>query len=66
MSSVEEITAAIERLPADEVERVRAWLAEYAERLWDRQIERDSHAGRLDSLIEQALADHREGRTRPL
>jgi hypothetical protein len=33
MSTVEEITAAIERLPAEEVVRVQAWLAEYTERL---------------------------------
>ena len=45
MSTVEEITTAIERLPADEVARVQAWLTEYAERLWDEQIERDERAG---------------------
>lgn len=66
MSTVEEITAAIERLPAEEVIRVRAWLAEYAERLWDEQIERDERAGRLDALIDRALEEHRAGRTRPL
>ena len=66
MSTVEEITAAIERLPADQVARVRAWLADYAERLWDEQIERDERAGRLDALIDRALEEHRAGRTRPL
>jgi len=66
MSTVEEITAAIERLPADQVARVRAWLAEHAERLWDEQIERDERDGRLDALIGRALEEHRAGRTRPL
>ena len=66
MSTVEEITAAIEQLSADDVARVRAWLAEFAERLWDEQIERDERAGRLDALIDQALEEHRAGRTRPL
>ena len=66
MSTVEEITAAIERLPADQVARVRAWLAEYAERLWDEQIKRDERDGRLDALIDRALEEHRAGRTRPL
>jgi hypothetical protein len=66
MSTVEEITAAIERLPADQVVRVRTWLVEYAERLWDDQIERDERAGRLDTLIDRALEAHRAGRTRPL
>lgn len=66
MSTVEEITAAIEQLPADQVAVIRAWLEEYAERLWDEQIERDEREGRLDALIDQALEEHRAGRTRPL
>lgn len=66
MSTVEDITAAIERLPAEDVARVHAWLTDYAERLWDEQIERDEKGGRLDSLIERALEDHRAGRTRTL
>lgn len=66
MSTVEEITAAIAQLPSEEIGRVQAWLAEFAERRWDEQIERDESEGRLDALIEKALTEHREGRTRPL
>ena len=66
MSTVEEITDAIQRLPADQVVRVRAWLADYAERLWDEQVEKDERAGRLDHLIDRAIKEHRHGRTRPL
>jgi hypothetical protein len=66
MSTVEEITVAIEQLSADDVARLRAWLAEFADRLWDEQIERDERAGRLDALIDKALEEHRAGRTRPL
>lgn len=66
MSTVEEITTAIEQLSAEDVARVQAWLAEYSERLWDEQIERDAREGRLDSLINHALEEHRAGRTRPL
>jgi hypothetical protein len=63
MSTVDAIITAIERLPADEVARLQAWLAEYAERLWDEQIERDVRDGRLDTLIDEALEEHRAGRT---
>lgn len=66
MSTVEEITAAIEQLPPDDVARVRDWLVEFAERIWDEEIERDERAGRLDALIDKALEEHRAGRTRPL
>ncbi len=66
MSTVDEITSAIQRLSADEVARVQAWLVEYAERLWDEQIERDERDGRLDALIDGALEERRAGRTRPL
>jgi len=30
------------------------------------EIETDAEAGRLDSLAEEALAEHRAGKTRPL
>jgi hypothetical protein len=33
---------------------------------FDEKIERDAKAGKLDRLAEQALADHRGGRTREL
>jgi hypothetical protein len=66
MSTVEEITAAIRQLPKDDVARVQIWLEDFAERLWDEQIERDERAGRLDALIDKALEEHRAGRTRPL
>jgi hypothetical protein len=66
MSTVEEITAAIEQLSPDDVARVRDWVAEFAERLWDDEIERDERAGRLDALIDKALEEHRAGRTHPL
>jgi hypothetical protein len=33
---------------------------------WDRQIERDSAAGKLDGLMKRALADHAAGKSRPI
>lgn len=66
MGTVEEITAAIEQFAPDEVARVRDWLEELAERLWDEEIDRDVRSGRLDFLINKALEEHRAGRTRAL
>jgi hypothetical protein len=65
MTTVESITAAIAKLPPEQVEQIRAWLNERAEADWDAQIEQDERAGRLDALAERALAEHRAGQTRP-
>lgn len=59
MSTVQEIERAIQKLRPEEVEELKAWL-------FDREIEADAEAGRLDSFAEEALREHREGRTRPL
>ncbi|MBA2244560.1 MAG: hypothetical protein H0W11_06365 [Gemmatimonadetes bacterium] len=44
----------------------RAWFLEFDAEAWDRQFEQDVAAGRLDALADEALADLRAGRTRPL
>ena len=66
MSSIKEITAAIEQLPADQLAVIQAWIAEYAERQWDEQIARDEGSGKLDTLIDRALGEHQAGRTKLL
>lgn len=43
---------------------MRAWLLEQDWAEWDRQIEQDGAAGKLDGLMEQALADHATGKSR--
>lgn len=66
MSTTEEISAAIRRLPADE-----RWnlLHEFADELWsdwDAQIEADSSSGKLADFINQARADISASKIRPL
>ena len=62
MSTVSEIEDAIRGLSGDDLAAFRAWFAEYDAAVWDRQLEEDPAAGRLDQLAEEALADLREGR----
>jgi len=62
MGTVEEIEEAIRRLSATELDAFRTWFADFDAALWDRQLERDVAAGRLDSLADEALNDLREGR----
>jgi hypothetical protein len=37
-------------------------LVEAREQAWDRQIEADAEAGKLDQLAEEALRDYRDGK----
>ena len=37
-------------------------LVEAREQAWDRQIEADAEAGKLNQLAEEALSDYREGK----
>lgn len=62
MGTVKEIEEAILKLSAQELATFRAWFAELDAAAWDRQIEEDLAAGRLDAIAEEALNDLREGR----
>ena len=56
----------IGELSPAEIEKLRAWFAAYDAEQWDCDFERDADSGALDRQAENALADHRAGRTRPL
>ena len=62
MSTIEEIEGAIRRLSAEELAAFRAWFTEFDAAAWDRQMEQDIAAGRLDALADEALDDLRQGR----
>ena len=62
MSAIEQIEDAVRRLSSRELAEFRTWFAEFDGALWDRQIEEDVAAGRLDALADEALSDLREGR----
>ena len=62
MDSVKEIEDAVQQLSPGELDAFRAWFAEFDAAEWDRQMERDVAAGRLDALAGEALDDLRTGR----
>ncbi|MDX8480234.1 hypothetical protein RFN28_17440 [Mesorhizobium sp. VK24D] len=66
MTKLEQIEKSVAELSPEELKAFAAWFEELQADLWDKQIEADAKAGRLDKLAEQALTDHRAGRTRPL
>jgi hypothetical protein len=63
MESVKEIEDAVQRLSPAELDAFRAWFAEFDAAAWDRQIEDDVAAGRLDALANEAVDDLRAGRS---
>ncbi|MBI4325892.1 MAG: hypothetical protein HY674_11585 [Chloroflexi bacterium] len=65
MSTVEEIERAAEQLPPQEFAKLAAWVNRRQAEAWDREIERDATAGRLDKFIDEALDDLRTGQTTP-
>ena len=66
MGKVERIEQEVRKLSSEELAQFRAWFLEYDWAAWDRQIERDVRAGKLDDLAEKALRDHAAGKTKPL
>ena len=62
MSGVNEIERAVLQLTLAELDAFREWFAEFDAARWDRQLEGDVAAGRLDALAGEALADLRAGR----
>ena len=64
--SVQEIETAITQLPTPDLSRLAAWFEKYQADSWDKQIEADALAGRLDALGAEADADFEAGRCLPL
>jgi hypothetical protein len=55
MNRVEEIEAAIDRLPPEKYRRILEWFRERDQRLWDEQMDRDAASGKLDFLFDEAV-----------
>ena len=66
MSTLEEIQEAVAQLKAEDRARFRRWFLEREADSWDREIEADARAGKLDFLAEEALRDFRSGTARKL
>jgi hypothetical protein len=62
MSTIHEIEQAIRGLEPQDLAALRNWFAVFDADVWDRQMEEDVAAGRLDRFAEKALRDLDEGR----
>ena len=63
MSKVETIERQVQELSSEDLAQFRNWFAEFDAEAWDRQIEADVKAGKLDALAEEALKQHATGKT---
>ena len=66
MDTVKSIEQAVKALSPEDLAQFRAWFLEFDWTSWDRQVEQDVAAGRLDDLADKALHEHNAGQTKPL
>jgi KaiC/GvpD/RAD55 family RecA-like ATPase len=66
MARVEELANQVQRLNRDELAAFRDWFRKYDSDEWDREIEQDVLAGRLERPANEAIAEHKAGRTKEL
>jgi hypothetical protein len=66
MGNIENIERQIEALSPEELAQFRAWFLEFDWTVWDRQLEADIQAGKLDRLVHKARRDHAADKTTPL
>ncbi|MEC4749739.1 hypothetical protein [Methylomicrobium sp. Wu6] len=62
MTVISEIEVAVSKLSREDLSAFRDWFQEFDAEVWDKQLEEDIAAGRLDAFAEEALRDLREGR----
>jgi hypothetical protein len=62
---IEDIEKAVAGLPPEQYAEFRSWFEAFEANRFDRKIERDAQAGKLDRLADQAVDDlrNRAGRT---
>jgi len=66
ITSIEELQSAVAQLRAEELERFSRWFEAFLADQWDRRIEADILAGRLDAAGRRADEDFEAGRCTPL
>ena len=62
MSKIENIEREIQKLTPSELANFRKWFLEFDAENWDRQIEEDVRAGKLDPLAGTAIKAFKSGR----
>jgi predicted esterase len=61
MTDIKALEAAVTALPPEDLAEFRRWFTEFDSARWDREIEQDVAAGRLDAFLAEAQADYLSG-----
>lgn len=64
MTTLQEIERAIESLPADQLSELAEWFYGFEDRIWQQKL--TSGESKLNALADQALEDHRQGKSTEL
>lgn len=64
MARIEELANEVQQLSREELAAFRDWFRKYDSDEWDKEIEEDISAGKLESLANKAIEDHKAGRTK--
>ena len=66
MTDIQTLKMAVAKLPVSELQQFSEQFDEFISEQWNKKIEKDIFAGRLDVLGKQAEAEFITGRTEPL
>jgi hypothetical protein len=61
MTDIKALEAAVTALPPEDLAESRRWSTEFSSARWDREIEQDMAAGKLDVFLAEAQADYLVG-----
>ena len=64
MTKIEALEREVEKLSREELAAFREWFLEYDWQAWDRELDEDVAAGKLDKFAAEALEEHRSGKTK--
>lgn len=66
MNRVRKLEIEVKQLSRDELSDFRDWFRDFDSDDWDKQINKDIKAGRLELLAEEAVSAHNDKRTKLL
>jgi len=66
MSKLDQIEKSVASLSDEELKSFADWFDDLRWQRWDRQLEKDVQAGRLDSLISDSRDEIKAGKIKPL